>query len=108
MRRLSALGISDLAIWLEPADEVSGARERGFRLLWRFGLAVEQTARIAWQARLDEDGAGRTMLAITIRAHGGDEEAAQRIALGWPIVETIARQHANGLRRAIDAYADDA
>jgi len=104
-RRLGALGVNDRAVWLEPSN--SNARARGWLLLWRFDPNCGQTAEIAWHARLDEDGAGRTVLTITVRARGSDDHAAQQIALAWPIIETIAHQHAKTWRRSIDDYAEE-
>jgi hypothetical protein len=105
--RLSALGVDDRAVWVDPS-QASGLRDAdgAFILLWRFG-PPGQTARIAWQIRLSEDGVGRTVLSIGIRARASDEEARKRITAAWPIVETIALAHARGLRRAVDEYAAD-
>jgi hypothetical protein len=109
--RLSALGVDDRAIWAESSEatgltDTDGARELGFSLLWRFG-PPGQTARIGWRVRLDEDGVGRTVLSIVIRGRASDGEAGKRIVAGWPLVETIALQHAKSLRRAVDEYTDD-
>jgi hypothetical protein len=100
-RRLTALGVEDRAVWIEPCA-TGGAPERGFLLLWRFGTEPGETAKVAWQSRLDQDGEGRTVLTITLRARGSDDRAGRRIALAWPVVETFAREHAQGLRRAIE------
>jgi hypothetical protein len=110
-KRLSALGVDDRAIWAESSEatgltDADGARELGFSLLWRFG-PPGQTARIGWRVRLDEDGAGRTVLTITVRGRASDGEAGKRIVAGWPIVETIALEHAKSLRRAVDEYPGD-
>jgi hypothetical protein len=109
--RLSALGVDDRAVWAESSEatgltDADGAHELGFSLLWRFG-PPGQTARIGWRVRLDEDGVGRTLLTIAVRARASDGEAGRRIVAGWPIVETIALEHAKSLRRAVDEYADD-
>lgn len=47
------------------------------------------------------------MLRVAIRASAADEEAGTRIASAWSIVETIALEHAKGLRNAVDALAED-
>ena len=47
------------------------------------------------------------MLSIAIRARASDDEAGKRIVAGWPIVETIALEHAKSSRRAVDEYAAD-
>jgi hypothetical protein len=86
--------------------DIDEACELGFSLLWRFG-STGQTARIAWQIRLDAAGVDRTVLSIAIHARAGDHEAGKRISAAWPIVETITLQHAKGLRRAPDEYAAD-
>ena len=33
--------------------------------------------------------------------------AAAALIAAWPLVETLAIQHAKGLRRAVEDYADD-
>jgi hypothetical protein len=109
--RLSALGVDDRAIWAESGEatgltDADGSRELGFSLLWRFG-PPGQTARIGWRVRLSEDGVGRTVLSIVIRGRASDGDAGKRIVAGWPLVETIALQHAKSLRRAVDEYAED-
>jgi hypothetical protein len=109
--RLSALGVDDRAVWVESSEatdltDADSACELGFALLWRFG-PPGQTARIGRRVRLSEDGAGRTVLSIAIRARASDDEAGKRIVAGWPIVETIALEHAKSLRRAVDEYAAD-
>jgi hypothetical protein len=109
-RRLSALGVDDRTVW--DASQTSGpahadgARELGFSLCWRFG-PPGQTARITWRVRVSEDGAGRTMLSVAVHARASDDEATKRLVTGWPIVETIALEHAKGMRRAMDEYAAD-
>jgi hypothetical protein len=109
--RLSALGVDDRALWAESSEatgltDADGAHELGFSLLWRFG-PPGQTARIGWRVRLSEDGVGRTMLSIAVRARASNGEAGERVVAGWPIVETIALQHAKSLRRAVDEYTAD-
>jgi hypothetical protein len=109
--RLAALGVDDRALWAESSEatgltDTDGARELGFSLLWRFG-PPDQTARIGWRVRLSEDGVGRTVVSIAIRANASNGEAGRRIASGWPIVETIALQHAKGLGRVVDEYTSD-
>jgi hypothetical protein len=47
------------------------------------------------------------VLSIAIQAQASDTEAGKRITACWPIVETITRAHARGLRRALDEYAAD-
>ena len=47
------------------------------------------------------------MLRVSIRASAADGEAGRRIASAWPIVETIALEHAKGLRNAVDAFTED-
>jgi hypothetical protein len=109
--QLSALGLDDRAVWGELSEATGltdgdGERALGFSLLWRFGPSG-QTARIGWRIQLSRDGIGRTLLSIAIRAQASDPEAGQRITAAWPIVETITREHARGLRRALDEYAAD-
>ena len=107
--RLSALGVDDRAVWARAASgagDAGGASGLGFALLWRFGPSG-QTARVAWQIRLSEDGVGRTVLSVGIRARASDHEARSRIAAAWPIVETIALAHARGLHGACEEYAGD-
>jgi hypothetical protein len=108
--RLSALGLDDRAVWVESSEtgltDPEGAPELGFSLLWRLG-PPDQTARIAWQIRLSEDGVDRTVLSIAIHAQASDSKAGKRITAGWPIIETITREHAKRLRRALDDYAAD-
>ena len=101
--RLSALGVDDRAVWSESS--AIGENELGFSLCWRFRPG--QTALLRWQIAVDRDGAGRTTLAVTLRASAADDEAGRRIASAWPIVETIALEHAKSLRRAVDAAAED-
>jgi hypothetical protein len=109
--RLSALGLDDRAVWAESSEttglaDTCGGPELGFSVLWRFG-PPGQTARIGWRIRLSENGVGRTTLSISIRARASDDEAGERISVGWPIVETITLEHARGVRRALDEYAVD-
>jgi hypothetical protein len=105
---LSALGLDDRAVWATPSDAscTDERPELGFSLLWRFG-PPGQTARINWRLRLNENGAGRTLLTITTQAQASNSEAHARLAAGWPILETITLQHAKHLHHAIDDYTAD-
>lgn len=109
--RLRALGLDDRVLLVKPSrpaprTAAHRAPELGFDLLWRFG-PPRVTTRIAWRARLDEDGIGRTLLTITVRAQASNEEASKRSTAAWPIIETIAREHARQWRRAVAEWADD-
>jgi hypothetical protein len=109
--RLSALGIDDRAIWAESPHalglvETDGRCELLYSLVWRFGTE-RQHARLTWRIRLDDDGRGGTRLSIAMQARGSDATSRDRVFAAWPLVETIAIQHAKGLRRAVEDYADD-
>jgi hypothetical protein len=103
--QLAALGLDDRAVWARSCG-ATGAPDLGSSLLWRFG-PPDQTARIRWRIRLDEDCIGRTVLTIAIRAGASDNQAHQRLTTAWPIIETIAHEHAKRLRHALDEYAAD-
>ncbi len=108
--RLSALGIEDRAMWAESPDALGlvgsdGNRELLFSLVWRFGESAAH-AKLTWRIRLDDDTWGGTAMSVTIRGRGSDPEASRRVLAGWPVVETLALEHARGLRRAVERSAD--
>jgi hypothetical protein len=108
---LSALGVGDRAIWagssqalgLEASD---GRRELLFGLVWRFGQGA-QHAKLTWRVQLDTGARGETHVSVSVRAQGSDAEARNRVLASWPLVESIALQHAKGLRRAIEDHVDE-
>jgi hypothetical protein len=110
--RLAALGIDDRAMWAESRDALGlvgtdGRREVLFSLVWRFGEAGMH-AKLTWRIRLDDDNWGGTAMTVTIRARGSDAEASERVRGSWPVVETLALEHAKGLRRAVERNAEEA
>jgi hypothetical protein len=105
--RLCALGVDAHAVRAEsPGPSGDGEREVRFRLLWPFGASGE-SAQVDWHVRLTDDGAGGTVLSIVIHARASAEQAGGRIVAGWPIIESIALEHAKSLRRAVDEYEAD-
>ena len=97
--RLSALGLDDRAIWCKRAEELS------YSLMWRFG-ADGGSARIDWRLSLDTDAAGRTELTVRLAGRGSGGGARGRLLSSWTLLEELARDHARGLARTLDDYAN--
>ena len=97
--RLSALGLEDRAIWCRQG-------ELAHTLMWRFGPDAGH-ARIDWQLQVDTDGAGRTTVALDVRARGSDPEARVRVLRAWLLVEELSRSHAERLARMVEDYAEE-
>jgi hypothetical protein len=109
--RLSALGVDDRAIWAKCPQALGlvgadGRRELRFSLIWRFDRNGRH-ATLSWRVRVDEDGWGGSLVSLRLQARGSDAEARRRLLASWPLVETIAHQHARGLRRAVEGYAEE-
>lgn len=109
--RLSALGVENRAIWCESSEatgltDADGAQSSGSACSG--GSALAARPRGSAGGRLTQDGAGRAVFSTLVRATASNGEAGKRVVALWPLVETIALEHAKGLRRAIDTYTEDA